>query len=229
MRAQALLFDKDGTLFDFQKTWGPWVGVVIDQLAAGDIGMAAEMDVAMGYDRASKTVAPDSVVIAGTVEQGAAAILHFRPDLTLQQLMVIFDETGAKAPGIEVLPLAPYLTTLSEMGIHYGVATNDSESTARAQLLKLDLEHRFDFIVGFDSGHGGKPGPGMCLAYARFVGLEPDQIVMVGDSSHDLEAGRAAGMQTAAVLTGVAGADELEPLADVVLPDIGHLPAWLID
>jgi phosphoglycolate phosphatase len=34
-------------------------------------------------------------------------------------------------------------------------------------------------------------------------------------------------MQTVAVLTGVAEADELAPLADVVLPNIGHLPDWL--
>lgn len=227
MRAQALLFDKDGTLFDFQKTWGPWVGVVIDQLAAGDSGMAAEMDAAMGYDRASKTVAPDSIVIAGTVEQGAAAISHFRPDMSLQQLMVIFDETGAQATPVEVLPLGPFLDQLAHMGVRYGVATNDSEYVARVQLRVLNLEDRFDFIAGFDSGYGGKPGPGMCSAYARFTGLAPEQIAMVGDSTHDLGAGRAAGMQTVGVLTGVVGAEVLAPFADVVLSDIGELFSWL--
>ena len=50
---------------------------------------------------------------------------------------------------------------------------------------------------------------------------------MVGDSRHDLISGRAAGMATVAVLTGIAGAGELAPHADVVLPDIGHLPGWL--
>jgi len=34
-------------------------------------------------------------------------------------------------------------------------------------------------------------------------------------------------MATVAVLTGIAGAGELAPHADVVLPDIGHLPGWL--
>jgi phosphoglycolate phosphatase len=50
---------------------------------------------------------------------------------------------------------------------------------------------------------------------------------MVGDSRHDLMAGRAAGMRTVAVLTGIAEAPELAPLADAVLPDIGHLADWL--
>ena len=50
---------------------------------------------------------------------------------------------------------------------------------------------------------------------------------MVGDSTHDLRAGRAAGMRAVAVLTGLAEADELAPLADAVLPDVSHLPAWI--
>lgn len=50
---------------------------------------------------------------------------------------------------------------------------------------------------------------------------------MVGDSTHDLIAGRAAGMVTVAVLTGMADAATLSPHADVVLPHIGHLPEWL--
>jgi phosphoglycolate phosphatase len=50
---------------------------------------------------------------------------------------------------------------------------------------------------------------------------------MVGDTTHDLAAGRAAGMLRIAVLTGVAEEADLAAEADVVLPDIGHLPDWL--
>ena len=50
---------------------------------------------------------------------------------------------------------------------------------------------------------------------------------MVGDSTHDLIAGRAAGMHTVAVLTGLAVREDLENLADMVLPDVSHLPAWI--
>ena len=59
------------------------------------------------------------------------------------------------------------------------------------------------------------------------MGLAPARVVMVGDSTHDLIAGRAAGMQTVGVLTGPASRADLGKLADAVLPDIGHLPAWL--
>jgi len=53
-------------------------------------------------------------------------------------------------------------------------------------------------------------------------------VVMVGDSTHDLIAGRAAGMACVGVLTGTAVEGDLAPFADAVLPDIGHLPGWLI-
>jgi phosphoglycolate phosphatase len=66
------------------------------------------------------------------------------------------------------------------------------------------------------------------LAFCTKTGLNPARVVMVGDSHHDLLAGRRAGMQTLGVLTGTAGADDLAPLADAVLPDIGHIPAWLV-
>ena len=67
----------------------------------------------------------------------------------------------------------------------------------------------------------------MCLAFLRQTGLDPARVAMVGDSRHDLDAGRAAGMRTVAVLTGVAGREELAAHADVVLSDIGAIPDWL--
>ncbi|WP_342071804.1 HAD family hydrolase [Yoonia algicola] len=82
-------------------------------------------------------------------------------------------------------------------------------------------------MAGYDSGHGGKPAPGQLLAFCAETGLDADHCVMVGDSTHDLRAGRAAGMRTIGVLTGPAPREELLPLADVVLPSIGDIPGWL--
>jgi phosphoglycolate phosphatase len=65
------------------------------------------------------------------------------------------------------------------------------------------------------------------LAFSEKAGIAPDAVVMVGDSRHDLSAARAAGMVPVGVLTGAAGAADLADLAEVVLPDIGHLADWL--
>jgi phosphoglycolate phosphatase len=116
---------------------------------------------------------------------------------------------------------------LVAMGLGVGVATNDSEASARRQIETLGIDGRVSFIVGYDSGHGGKPDPGMVLAFARFLDVDPSAVAMVGDSLHDLDAARAAGALAVAVLTGPAERAELEPHADLVIEHIGELPRLL--
>ena len=89
---------------------------------------------------------------------------------------------------------------------------------------------RIDFIAGYDSGFGGKPHPGMVLAFAERCAVPPDEVAVVGDSLHDLKAARVARALRIAVLTGPLGhaaRAELEPHADHVLASIEDLPALL--
>ena len=83
------------------------------------------------------------------------------------------------------------------------------------------------FVAGYDSGYAPKPQPGQILAALEHMGVGAGEAAMVGDSSHDLLAGRAAGVRTIGVLTGTASRTDLAPLADVVLDDIGAIPDWL--
>jgi phosphoglycolate phosphatase len=85
----------------------------------------------------------------------------------------------------------------------------------------------FDFIAGFDSGFGGKPAPGQLLRFCEDLMLKPAHCAMVGDSLHDLHAGRAAGMTTIGVLTGPASRADLAPHADFVMDTIAEIPTWL--
>lgn len=110
-----------------------------------------------------------------------------------------------------------------------GCVTNDAEAPARAHLKTAGICDVMDFVAGFDSGYGAKPDPGPLLAFCDRMGLRPEQVMMVGDSRHDLIAARTAGMFAVGVLTGLATAEDLSPLADLVLPDIGALPGWLND
>lgn len=224
---KAVLFDKDGTLFDFYATWGVWAKTLLLEESGGDAALAARMGAAIGYDFEAEKFAKDSMVIFDTPPDIAAALLPFFEGETVEELTERLNAAAAKVPMVEAVPLIPFLLELEARGLKLGVATNDGEMPARAHLAASGIAGMFDFIVGSDSGHGGKPEPGMLNAFAAHLGLAGDAIAMVGDSVHDLVAGRAAGMATVAVLTGVAEHDELAPHADVVLPDIGHLAAWL--
>lgn len=222
-----VLFDKDGTLFDFGATWNVWAAMTLDDLTGGDTARSAALGARMGFDYARRRFHPDSAVIAGTPDDIVRLLLPGLPGMTREELIVRINASAARAPQVEAVPLGPLIAELRGLGLKLGVATNDAEAPARAHLAGVGHEAAFDFVAGYDSGYGGKPSPGMCLGFAAALGLAPETVLMVGDSTHDLEAGRAAGMRTVAVLTGMAGADELAPLATAVLPDIGHLPAWI--
>lgn len=221
-----LIFDKDGTLFDFRTSWGGWAATFLRRIA-DDGDHATRLGQAIGYDLDSGTFLADSPVIAATAADIAAALLPELPGQTLADLTGRIDASAGTAPMAEAVPLRPLLDALRQRGLRLGLATNDSEAPARRHLEAHGITDCFDFIAGYDSGHGAKPGPGMCLAFLRQTGLDPARVAMVGDSRHDLDAGRAAGMRTVAVLTGVAGREELAAHADVVLSDIGAIPDWL--
>ncbi|XDB00160.1 HAD family hydrolase [Sulfitobacter sp. LCG007] len=222
-----IVFDKDGTLFDFRATWSAWAQALLRELSQGDQARASRMGAAIGFDTANASFAPDSIVIAGTVEEVGAALGPQVPGMSRDALIDFINAEAMRAPQVEAAPLVPLLTGLRDRGLRLGVATNDSEVPARVHLDAAGVTPLFDFIAGYDSGHGAKPGPGPLLAFAAACGLLPGRVAMVGDSAHDLTAGRAAGMICVAVLTGIARRAELEPLADVVLGDISELAGWI--
>jgi phosphoglycolate phosphatase len=224
---RGLLFDKDGTLFDFQATWGVWGGAFIRELAGGEEDRAQALATALGYDLAKGRFAPTSPVVAGTMEVVIGAVMATMPTLDEALLRRQVLESTAAAPQVPAASLRPLLGRLRETGYRLGVATNDAEGPARAHLERAGVLADFDFIAGYDSGHGAKPGSGMALEFCRVTGLPPAACAMIGDSAHDLASGRAAGMFAVGVLTGPAGRDDLVRHADLILPGIAALPDWL--
>ena len=228
-----VLFDKDGTLFDFNATWGNWTARVLTELAAQGGVDRAHLAARVGYDFA-RGFAPQSPIIAGTVPEIAMILAGDLPASDPADLVKYLNAQAAGAQVVEVVPLARFFADLRAAGYYLGVMTNDSEGSARAHLGAVAVHDlagggALDLVIGADSGHGAKPDPAPLLAFARHVGLPPEHIAMVGDSRHDLGAGRAAGMVTVGVLTGPARAEDLDDLADVVLPSIADLPAWLAE
>ena len=221
-----IVFDKDGTLFDFRLSWGRWTTDLLRVLAP-DAQLAETLGQAIGYDMATGTFAADSPVIAATPREIAECLLPHLPGQTLIGLIDQMNTLSAATDMSPAVALEPLLARLRARGLKIGLATNDTEIPARAHLAAAGITHLFDFVAGCDSGFGGKPAPGQLLAFASQLALDPARIAMVGDSHHDLQAGRAAGMYAVAVLTGIATEADLAPFADVVLQDINALPDWL--
>jgi len=225
---RAIVFDKDGTLFDLQASWGGFAGEFLAECAGQDAALFQALAEVAGYDTETGRLRADSVIVAETPETVARTLLPYLPDApALPDFVRRLNAAAATARQAPAVPLSPYLGALKARGLILAIATNDAEAPARSHLKAEGVEHLFDRIFGYDSGHGGKPAPGQLIAVAEAFALSTEALVMVGDSLHDLMAGRMIGARTVGVLTGTARHEDLAPLADVVLPDIGGLPAWL--
>ena len=223
-----VLFDKDGTLIDFDGTWGPTTHAVIHALADGEAAMMQAQAEVLHFNLEERRFLPTSPLIAGSSasygELWGAAL--GRSDFA--ELRREIDRLTAIESLKALTPIGRPLDVLEALrasGLRLGVATNDSQASAERQVIALGLSDSIEFVAGYDSGHGGKPDPGMVLAFARHLGVAPDRVAMVGDSRHDLHAAKAAGALAIAVLSGPAEREELEADADHVVDDIAALPA----
>ena len=220
---RGLLFDKDGTLFDFEKTWNSWTSRILTEVSKqSDVSISALAD-AIDFDLKTGKLLPQSIVIAGTHRQVTAALHTKLSNWDFEHLESYLLDYVIETRQYEVVPLQKYFRKLKSEGLLLGVMTNDAERGAQAHLAAAGIFDLLDFVAGSDTGFGCKPAPEPLLAFAKITGLKPDEIAMVGDSLHDLQAAQAAGMMRIAVLTGVAKEDELKKHADLVLPSIANL------
>jgi len=228
----AILFDKDGTLYDFYHTWGALTEQAALMVADGDAERAKFLLENSGRDPVTGKYAPSSPIAAGSnreiVEVWCGLLRRADVDEMYRRVHVMFLE-HQKNGAVPVLDLDIFFGRLRGRGLRLGVATMDSEEAARAAMLRAKATHHLDFICGFDTGHGVKPLGGMVEAFARQVGVAVSHLAVVGDSPHDMhmaragKAGRAIG-----VLTGVSPREALlEAGAHEVIDSIAELEAVL--
>ena len=232
MKYRGIVFDKDGTLLDFNRTWLPIYRHASLEFADGDERLAEALLTRHGYLADSGRFAGGSLLAAGNNRQIAEqwALELGRPrevDAIARRLERIFHQQGA-LQSTPVAGLGETLARLKRAGYRLGVATADSHQGIIDTLQAFDVLEQFDFLAGYDSGHGIKPEAGMVLAFCARLRLNPETVIVVGDNRHDIEMGRNAGTGLCVgVLTGTGTREDLEPLADIVLDDIGALPAVL--
>ncbi len=227
---KSVLFDKDGTLIDFVGTFAPATRLVIKSLAGEDETIARDMARGVGFDPDTLEIEPSSVLIAGSLQNITDQWLPFVEESDGRVFLKEVDRLYVEHSLASLTPFASLVPVLNELrakNLTLGIATNDSETAARSHMQKLEVEDRFSFIAGFDSGYGEKPDPGMVRAFASHCAIDARNVAMVGDSVHDCKAGRSAGTCVIAVTSGPAGFDDLQPHADHVIDGLHQLPGLI--
>ena len=102
------------------------------------------------------------------------------------------------------------LETLHQRGVQMAIVTSKTRSLALRGLRRCALEKYFEVLVAVEDVTEFKPDPAPVLEALKRVGAAPANALFVGDSPHDVAAGRSAGVKTAAVRWGPFGLDSFQ-------------------
>jgi phosphoglycolate phosphatase len=246
---RGILFDKDGTLIEFNSIWIPLAFELTDKLLVSgsvpDPLRQAHRQTLLrkiGIDE-NGGMAPGSVYASGT-EQELSEVLYRSAgelELTLPDYNSFFDSIHrdvtdymeAHRHSIYPVPKAAQtLAALRELGLILGISTSDSEENTRLCLEETELLPYFHYIGCPSASLNPKPAGDILLDFSSQFGLLPEEVAVVGDTAVDVAFAKRnhAGLAIA-VTNGAGGHDELARKADYILPGISGLlsggqPIW---
>lgn len=230
MTISAILFDKDGTLIDYHRTWTSINRDAALYAAGSDKELAEELLVAGGWDADVQRFSANSALAAGTAAEIAALWCEHGSSIDVDQLTREIDDIFSRGMvnAVPVTDLAKLFIGLKGRGLALGIASSDNAASIEALARHHDLHEHLDFVAGYDSGHGSKPDPGMLLAFCEKVGCAPGETAVVGDNDHDMAMATAGGAGLRiAVLTGTGTRADLEPICDHCIENIEDVEAVL--
>lgn len=97
------------------------------------------------------------------------------------------------------------LEQLKAQGIRLAIVSTKRNDTIDRGLSILGATHLFDVRIGTDDVHNVKPDPEPVLLALERLGINKDDAIMIGDNSHDIEAGHRAGVRAAGVAWAIKG------------------------
>jgi phosphoglycolate phosphatase len=213
---QAAIVDLDGTMVD---TVGDFE--VALALALADLGWPP-----VGRAFISRTVGKGSeYLLQRTLAEVGAPAELYEPAWERYQhhYVAINGRHSAVFPGV-----VEGLQALKAHGLRLACITNKPNAFARPLVALKGLDGYFDFVFGGDAFARKKPDPMPLIETCKALDCPPQRMLMVGDSSNDATAARAAGC---AVVLVSYGYNHGEPIAnagaDAVIDRIDELPALL--
>ncbi|MBI3745534.1 MAG: HAD family hydrolase [Chloroflexi bacterium] len=226
------IFDKDGTLIEFQRMWSDWVANLATALTAAHGAPLDEVVYAtMGVDRRTGRVLPHGALAATPMARLREALVEAL--------------AGAGIPGREaarlvagawhspdpvtlarpVTDLAVLFASLGSHGVRIAVATSDDREPTERTLAHLGVRHLVEAVACADDGRPVKPDPAAVLWICEVLGVPPERSAVIGDAQADMAMGRAAGVaRLIGVLTGAGDRATLVAAgADMVLDSVADL------
>lgn len=235
--ADLVVFDKDGTLVDFDVLWSSKMRRAIDQLAAETRLPPDATDRLLrliGVDPATRTVIAESPLAVTTLAKlGVVATVglhqagfawHAAESVVNRVFMPAIEASPTRDDLIPLGPVRGLCSALRGRGVRVAILTSDDRRASEDSLPLLGIADSVEAMVCGDDALASKPAPDGLLKLARDLGVAPARTLMVGDSAADMRTGRNAGVGGCiAVLSGTGRREDLAPLADVVIADVSEI------
>ena len=190
-----ILFDLDGTLVD----------------TAPDLGHALNIQL----QRHGKAALSDAV-IRPFASHGSRGLIGLGFGITpadahffvmRDEYLNIYDSVFTRSPTL--LPgIAELLQVIERKSLTWGIVTNKPRRFTQRLIESMKLHERAACVVSGDDAPQPKPSPATLLMACEQVGVKPEHCVYVGDAERDIQAGKAAGMQTVVALFGYIDASD---------------------
>ncbi|MDY0289334.1 MAG: HAD family hydrolase [Sphaerochaeta sp.] len=237
---KGIVFDKDGTLFDYAQVWAEVLSEAITT-AFAEMGKNKKkhkpaqqaMLRLMGIDAEGNTLANGLVFTHKKQVIIKRYLLYcMRYRIPVIKTFRVYNQNiknseflvGERLKTLDFSMQQQLFAQLKESGYRIGIITSDTESSSKTFLSVMGLEHMVDFLSTRDSKYHKKPHPQAFEAFCSRFSLTSAEVAMVGDTQTDMHMARKAKAgYTIAVLTGSNDKKMLKRYADVIYEDISSL------
>ena len=230
MTIKGILFDKDGTLLEFDKTWRPIAGKVILEIMK-EYGLGEDyrtrLSVAIGLHE--HTIDPGGSLSSGTNKDVADDFLKVLDGSIDEKEFIAwstatFNKVAASLPFYPVEGVLDAVLELEARGIRIGLSTADTVENGTLFLEKTGLLEHFDYIGADDGIVNPKPATDYMEIFCSRFGLRPEEVAVVGDTMADMNFAKNSGAGLIiGVLSGTGTEELLSAHADLVLESVNDI------
>ena len=205
---RAVLFDMDGVISDTEKFY---INGMIEKL--GEEGISAVPEDFSGLFGSTQDYIWKQLIeryhLSGTAQEYTDAVHRIRDRM-------IEEEGLQPMPGVLEL-----IHSLHREGVLLAVVSSSPRETIVGNMEHFGVLGCFDAIVSGLECRKGKPEPEIYLKAAKYLGLHPEECVVIEDSVNGIRAGKAAGMYCHAYVPPQAcGHDVLESFLGLSVPEV---------
>ena len=233
MRKEIIVFDKDGTLIDFDAFWVSVsiyaIKEVLRLIGKEEVNIEKILN-AFGVKNGVTDI--DGILCKGTYEELGIALYdilkEYGYEKTAEEIVdMLTNAYKNNSNSGEIKPtctnIKDVLSKLKNEGRKLVIVTTDNYEITYKCLDELGIKEFFDAVFADDGIMPTKPDPSSILEYCKINGCCIDKAVMVGDTMTDVKFARNAGMDVIGVGTTEKNRQRLIPYADFVVEDISYI------